>query len=76
MTKPIHVVPNGNQWSVKREGNPLPISNHNIQRTALEKGERIARQNKTELVIHGQDGRIRDKDSYGNDPHPPTDKKH
>jgi hypothetical protein len=27
-------------------------------------------------VIHRPDGTIRDKDSYGNDPNPPKDKKH
>jgi hypothetical protein len=27
-------------------------------------------------VIHRRDGRIQDSDSYGNDPHPPRDKKH
>jgi len=27
------------------------------------------------VVIHGRDGKIRDKDSYGNDPVPPKDKK-
>jgi hypothetical protein len=27
-------------------------------------------------VIHRPDGRIRDSDSYGNDPHPPLDQKH
>jgi hypothetical protein len=25
----------------------------------------------TEFLLHGRDGRIRDQDSYGNDPHPP-----
>jgi hypothetical protein len=27
------------------------------------------------VVIHGRDGKIRDKDSYGHDPCPPKDKK-
>ena len=30
----------------------------------------------SELVIHGINGKIRDKDSYGNDPHPPHDRKY
>ena len=29
------------------------------------------KQDRTELVIHGEDGRIREKSSYGNDPNPP-----
>ena len=27
--------------------------------------------NKSEMVVHGTDGRIREKNSYGNDPYPP-----
>ncbi|WP_338587823.1 DUF2188 domain-containing protein [Paenibacillus sp. Y5S-9] len=26
---------------------------------------------KTELIIHGKDGKIQSKDSHGNDPYPP-----
>jgi hypothetical protein len=29
-----------------------------------------------EHVIHGKDGRIQDKDSYGKDPNPPKDTTH
>jgi hypothetical protein len=29
-----------------------------------------------EIVTHGNDGRIQDSDSYGNDPMPPRDRKH
>ena len=31
----------------------------------------IARNQESELLIHGQNGRIRARDSYGNDPFPP-----
>jgi uncharacterized protein YdaT len=41
------------------------------QREAIAAGKRIAERDKTELVIHGENGRIREKDSYGNDPYPP-----
>jgi hypothetical protein len=27
----------------------------------------------SELLIHGQNGQIRERNSYGNDPHPPKD---
>jgi hypothetical protein len=36
----------------------------------------VAKAAETELVIHRPDGTIRDKDSFGNDPDPPKDKKH
>lgn len=32
---------------------------------------KVAKNDKTELVIHGRDGRIQDRRSYGNDPFPP-----
>ena len=74
--KNIHVVPSGNKWAVKPEGSSKPTSTHRTQKTAAEVGRRAARQNQSELVIHRPNGQIRDKDSFGNDPHPPTDTKH
>lgn len=74
--KNIHTVPSGNKWAVKREGVAKPISTHNTKTNALNKGVSVAKQNRVEHVIHGRDGRIQDKDSYGNDPCPPKDKKH
>ena len=38
---------------------------------AIAAAREIARNQKSELVIHGRDGRIREKDSYGNDSFPP-----
>jgi Uncharacterized protein conserved in bacteria (DUF2188) len=35
----------------------------------------MARQGQGELLIHGQDGRIRGRDSHGIDPFPPRDRK-
>ena len=35
----------------------------------------LAKKLKVEHVIHNKDGKISDKDSYGNDPFPPKDKK-
>jgi len=76
MSKNYHVVPQGDQWAVKKEGNPDPISTHNTQRAGIDNAKIFAQQDKTEVVIHRPDGRIRDKDSYGPDPNPPKDKKH
>lgn len=74
--KNVHVVPSGNKWGVKTEGSSVPASTHLTQRTAIDAGKRLAQQRQSELVIHRPNGQIRDKDSYGNDPVPPTDKKH
>ncbi len=66
-----HVVPTGKEWAVKGEGNTRYTSVHSTQRDAIEAGRSIARNQESELLIHGTDGRIRDKRSYGNDPYPP-----
>ena len=74
----IHIVPNRDAgiWEVKQEGSGLPISTHRTQYAANETGRQMAKLYQVELVIHGRDGRIRDKDSFGNDPHPPKDRRH
>lgn len=76
MGKNIHVVKNGNRWAVKEEGRKTPLSIHKSQELARQNAVPVAKDNKSEVVIHGRDGKIRDKDSYGNDPKPPKDTKH
>ena len=70
-----HVVPLGNGWAVKGEGNTRFTIITEIKKDAVEAAREIARNNHSELVIHGRDGRIQEKDSYGNDPNPPKDNK-
>ena len=43
----------------------------NTQKDAISYARNIAINNSSEVVIHGRDGKIRDKNSYGNDPFPP-----
>lgn len=71
-----HVVPHDGLWQVKREGSEKATKTFETQRQAIEYGRNIAINQQSELVIHGRNGQIRDKDSYGNDPCPPIDKKH
>jgi Uncharacterized protein conserved in bacteria (DUF2188) len=71
--KPVHVVPQGDRWDVKREGSQRASSLHDTQAAAERVGRPLARADKTEFYLHGRDGRIREKDSYGNDPNPPKD---
>jgi uncharacterized protein YdaT len=72
-----HVVPRpGGNWAVKGEGNQKASSIQPTQEKAIRDATRIARSEKAEVVIHGRDGKIRDKDSYGPDPNPPKDTKH
>lgn len=66
-----HVVPHGDQWAVRGEGNGRATSAHRTQSDAIDAARRIATNQQSEVVIHRPDGRIRDKDSHGHDPYPP-----
>jgi len=70
-----HVVKRPNGWAVRGVGNKKDTARCKTQRNAISKARKIAINNRSEVVIHGQDTKIRDKDSYGNDPCPPKDKK-
>ncbi len=74
MGKNQHVVPSGDRWGVRGEGNSRLTSLHETQREATKDATTIARNQHSELLIHGQNGRIRERESYGNDPFPPRDK--
>lgn len=71
MAKGQHVVPSAAGWSVRRAGASRASSNHATQQEAIAAATRIARNQRTELYIHGRDGRIRERNSFGGDPHPP-----
>lgn len=60
-------------WQVKGAGNDKATKVTTTQKQAINIAKEIAQNQKSEVVIHGQNGRIRDKDSYGNDPNPPKD---
>ena len=76
MSKNQHVVPHDDKWAVKPEGAERAGSVHDTQGEAIDVARDRAIRDGGEVVIHGRDGRIRDKDSYGNDPNPPKDTKH
>ncbi len=69
--KNVHVTPQSGKWAVKREGSQRASSLHDTQKEAEKRGRQTARNDKTEFVLHGKQGQIRERDSYGNDPHPP-----
>lgn len=71
MGKNQHVVPVGDKWGVKGEGKSKYTAITNTQREAAEIARRIAINQESECFIHRPDGRIRERDSYGNDPFPP-----
>ena len=74
--KDIHVVPRDSGWAVRRERADRDSSHHDRKSDAMDAARDTARRDRVEVVEHGRDGRIRDSDSYGNDPNPPRDKKH
>lgn len=63
-----HVVPSGENWAVKGAGNGKATVITNTQKEAIKIAREIAINQKSEMVIHGTDGQIREKNSYGNDP--------
>ena len=58
-------------WQVKGAGNSRATVRTSTQREAITIARGIATNQKSELLIHGMDGQIRAKDSYGHDPFPP-----
>jgi hypothetical protein len=74
--KTQHIVksPDGG-WAVKKGGSTKATKIFDTQAKAIAHGREIAQNQKAEFYVHGKDGRIREKDSYGRDPHPPKDRK-
>jgi len=66
-----HVVKRSSGWAVVGEGNSRDTSIHPTQQEAIERAREIAVNQRSEVLIHGEDGKIRDRNSYGNDPFPP-----
>ncbi len=69
--KSQHVVPRNNQWGVVGAGNERATRVVSTQKEAIQIATDIAKNNQSEVVIHRQNGRIREGRSYGNDPYPP-----
>ena len=66
-----HVVPHRHGWAVQPSGGQRATSVHPTQSAAISAAREIAINNRSEMLIHRPDGRIRERNSYGNDPHPP-----
>lgn len=74
--KSQHVVTAGGDWGIRGEGNGRLTAVYDTQAEAITAGQRIAQNQNAELIIHGRNGRIRARESYGNDPFPPRDVEH
>jgi len=70
-----HVVKHPDSWAVKGEGNSKATKVTRTQAQAIGVAENIAKNKNSDTKIHGENGKIRAGNSYGNDPCPPKDKK-
>jgi hypothetical protein len=61
-------LPHSQGWQVKKEGAERASKVTETKQEAVDAGRAVSKKEKTEFVIHGKDGKIQDKDSYGNDP--------
>jgi Uncharacterized protein conserved in bacteria (DUF2188) len=66
-----HVVPRGREWAVVGEGAERASGLYETKAQATSAARTISRNQGTELVLHGRDGRVQSKDSHGRDPYPP-----
>lgn len=68
-----HVVYRGhNQWAVLRaNANRDSIVVNNQQKAFKIARKTTAKQGGGEVFIHGRDGKIRERNTYGHDPYPP-----
>jgi hypothetical protein len=64
----VHVVPSDQVWRVEVAADGRPQSVHRTQAEAQKAARQIARSNKRELFLHGRDGQIRERNTYGKDP--------
>jgi hypothetical protein len=70
--KEHHVVPNKDGgWDIKKGGGSKSIKHFDKKSNAELFARRVSKNQGSELVIHGLDGKIQRSDSHGHDPHPP-----
>lgn len=69
--KGVHVVPRGSKWAVRSSGAAKASKVVDTQKEATEIARERARRAGSELYVHGRDGRIRERNTYGKDPYPP-----
>lgn len=72
----VNIVKRPEGWGVIRDGAERASRVFETQQQAIDYGRPIARRDETELRVQDRHGKWRDSDSYGGDPHPPTDEQH
>lgn len=69
--KSRHVVPHKEGWAVKTSGASRASSVHKTQEKAIAAARTSSKADRSELFVHGKNGQIREKNTYGHDPYPP-----
>lgn len=64
------------KWQHKQDGNERATRVTDTQKQAEQSAIDTAKKVGGEVVVHGKDGQIRSKDSFGRDPNPPKDREH
>jgi hypothetical protein len=64
----IHVVPSDGKWLVQEEGSKRVESTHRSQADAWRQAREVARLRGAEALLHGRNGQIRERSTYGRDP--------
>lgn len=59
-----HVVPHEDGWAVRGAGNERVTATYRYQDDAIDRAKEIARNYRSSVIIHRQDGTIRDRISY------------
>jgi len=59
-----HVVPHDDGWAVRGSGNKRLTGVFPTQVQAVLRASQIARNYKSDVIIHGRDGKIRDRINY------------
>lgn len=66
-----HVVPHNGDWAVKGAGNGKATKVVETQREAIKVAREISINQQSEMFIHGRNGQIRERNTYGEDNCPP-----
>lgn len=69
--KALHIVSSQDGWVVKKVRSSGVFRVFEKKDDAVKYGTKIAKGQRTDLIIHGKDGRIKERNSYGYDSYPP-----
>jgi len=74
--KTHHIVPDPNGgWNVKKGGASKASKHFDTKQSAIDWGRQVSKNQGSEFIIHGKNGKIQKADSHGGDPFPPRDKR-